>query len=65
LLASALIPLWLYLLGVSPTVVGVAALIALLIWIKHRENIGRLLQGPEKTWKKTNPKVETASGGDR
>lgn len=65
LLASALIPLWLYLLGVSPTVVGVAALIALLIWIKHRENIGRLLQGTEKTWKKTNPKVETASGGDR
>ncbi|HSL41353.1 MAG TPA: glycerol-3-phosphate 1-O-acyltransferase PlsY [Desulforhopalus sp.] len=65
LLASALIPLWLYLLGVSPPVVGVAVLIALLIWIKHRENIGRLLQGTEKTWKKTNPKVETASGGDR
>jgi acyl phosphate:glycerol-3-phosphate acyltransferase len=65
LLASALIPLWLYLLGVSPTVVGVAALIALLIWMKHRENIGRLLQGTEKTWKKTTPKVETASGGDR
>jgi acyl phosphate:glycerol-3-phosphate acyltransferase len=65
LLASALIPLWLYLLGVSPTVVGVAALIALLIWIKHRENIGRLLQGTEKTWKKTQQKVETVSGGDR
>jgi acyl phosphate:glycerol-3-phosphate acyltransferase len=65
LLASALIPLWLYLLGVSPPVVGVAVLIALLIWIKHRENISRLLQGTEKTWKKTNPKVETASGGDR
>jgi len=65
LLASALIPLWLYLLGASPTVVGVAALIAVLIWVKHRENIGRLLQGTEKTWKKTNPKVEPASGGDR
>jgi len=65
LLASALIPLWLYLLGVSPPVVGVAVLIAVLIWIKHRENIGRLLQGTEKTWKKTTRKVEAESGGDR
>lgn len=65
LLASALIPLWLYLLGGSPTVVGVATLIALLIWFKHRENIGRLLQGTEKTWKKTQQKVESVSGGDR
>ncbi len=52
LLASALFPLWLFLLGGSPTVIAAAAVIAALIWIKHHENIRRLLQGEEKTWKK-------------
>ncbi len=52
LLASALFPLWLFLLGGSPTVIAAAAVIAVLIWIKHHENIRRLLRGEEKTWKK-------------
>ena len=46
LVTSALSPLWAYLLGrtelVLPTV-----LIAIVIWIMHRTNIGRLLKGEE------------------
>lgn len=52
LLASGLIPLWLYFLGASPVTISAAACVALLIWIKHHENIKRLLQGNEKSWKK-------------
>jgi len=53
LLASGLIPLWLYFLGASKTTIGVAACVALLIWIKHHENINRLIHGQETSWKKT------------
>ncbi len=52
LLASGLIPLWLYFLGASKLTIVVAAVVACLIWLKHHENIGRLLQGTEKSWKK-------------
>lgn len=52
LLASGLIPLWLHFLGASKTTIGAAAVVAILIWIKHHENIGRLLRGEEKSWKK-------------
>lgn len=52
LLASGLVPLWLYLLGASKTTIGVAAGVALLIWLKHHENIYRLIHGQEKSWKK-------------
>lgn len=52
LLASGLIPLWLYFLGASKLTISAAAVVALLIWIKHHENIGRLLRGEEKSWKK-------------
>ena len=51
LLASALMVLWLYLLGSSPVTLVTATLVALLIWFKHHENIGRLLRGEEKSWK--------------
>ncbi len=54
LLASGLIPLWLYFLGASKMTIVVAAVVACLIWLKHHENIGRLLQGTEKSWKKKN-----------
>ncbi len=52
LLASGLFPLWLRLLGepAGPIVTGM--IIAALIWIKHHENIGRLIRGEEKSWKK-------------
>ena len=55
LVASALAPLWLYLLGASKLAVGSAVVIAVLIWVKHHENIQRLLHGQEKPWKKTGP----------
>lgn len=54
LLAAGLIPLWLWLFGATPTVIGTAAAVALLIWVKHRENIVRLWQGKEKSWKMKN-----------
>lgn len=52
LLASSLVPLWIWLFGGSGTTIVVTAAIAILVWIKHRENIARLLRGEEKTWKK-------------
>jgi len=39
------------LLGSSKIAIVAAAIIGLLIWIKHHENIRRLLQGNEKSWK--------------
>jgi len=51
LLAAGLIPLWLWLLGASATVIWTATAVAGLIWIKHYENIVRLVQGREKSWK--------------
>ena len=53
LLASGLIPVWLYFLGASRTTIAAAGCVALLIWFKHHENINRLLQGREKSWKKS------------
>lgn len=52
LLASGLIPVWLYILGASKTTILAAFFVALLIWLKHHENISRLIRGEEKTWKK-------------
>lgn len=52
LLASGLFPLWLYLFNGSRLIIICAAVIAGLIWVKHHENIGRLLRGEEKSWKK-------------
>lgn len=52
LFASALVPVWLLLLGGGKVEIITAAIIAILIWLKHHENIGRLLRGEEKSWKK-------------
>ena len=53
LLASGLIPIWLWTLHEPPAEIISGCLIALLIWYKHRANIRRLIAGEEKTWKKT------------
>ncbi len=46
-LASALLtPIWLYVLG-SPTAVVLAVILGVLIWVKHSENINRILNGTE------------------
>jgi acyl phosphate:glycerol-3-phosphate acyltransferase len=52
LLGSASMLLWLLLLGVPGWKLWLAAFIILMIWIKHYQNISRLLSGTEKSWKK-------------
>ncbi len=52
LLASALLPLWLFFLGGTKVHMYTGLFAATLIWIKHRENIMRLLKGEEKSWRK-------------
>jgi glycerol-3-phosphate acyltransferase PlsY len=52
LLASAAIPLWLYLLGEAGWKTLLSLFIAVMIWFKHIPNIKRLLSGTEKSWKK-------------
>lgn len=51
LLSSGLIVLWLWFLGANAPTILTAAVVAGLIWLKHHENIGRLLRGQEKSWK--------------
>ncbi len=55
LLASGMVPLWLWLFGASTTTIAVSAAVAVFIWIKHHENIVRLVRGEEKSWKKKKP----------
>ena len=46
LTASALSPLWAWLLG-KPTLILPLGFLAVLIWVMHRANIARLLKGEE------------------
>jgi len=52
LLGSASMLLWLYLLKAPAWTLWLAAFIVLMIWVKHHQNITRLLSGTEKSWKK-------------
>ncbi|KAF0190072.1 MAG: acyl-phosphate glycerol-3-phosphate [Desulfobulbaceae bacterium] len=52
LAASGLIPLWLWIMGESSPILVAAIAIVFLIWCKHSSNVGRLLRGEEKTWRK-------------
>lgn len=52
LLGSASILGWLCLLGVPAWKWMLATFIVVMIWVKHHQNIGRLLAGTEKSWKK-------------
>ena len=51
LAASGMIPFFILILGGSLSTFFCAAVIAILIWIKHGSNIGRLRRGEEKSWK--------------
>ncbi|WP_456385676.1 glycerol-3-phosphate 1-O-acyltransferase PlsY [Desulfolithobacter sp.] len=51
LLASATVILWLWLLGEPSWELWLGAFVAVMIWIKHYQNIGRLLRGTEKSWR--------------
>lgn len=46
LVAAASAPAWLYLLGL-PSAEALAILMALIVWVRHHENITRLLAGTE------------------
>ena len=52
LAAAAIIPLCIWMLDGGTSTLLAAVVIALLIWMKHSANIGRLLRGEEKGWKK-------------
>jgi len=52
LLGSGSIIIFLFLLGAPAWKLYLATFIAILIWAKHHQNIGRLLSGTEKSWKK-------------
>jgi len=52
LLVSALLTLWIWLLGGTSNHVLLAFFIGVLIWVKHADNIKRLLAGTEKSMKK-------------
>ena len=54
LLVSALMTVAVWLVGGSPYHVFLAFFICVFIWIKHADNIRRLLAGTEKSWKKKN-----------
>lgn len=51
LAAAGMIPFLILMLGGSLSTFFCAAVIAVLIWIKHSSNIGRLRRGEEKSWK--------------
>ncbi len=51
LLAAAIIPLLLLLLGAGVEISSVALCIVILVWFKHKDNIKRLRRGEEKSWK--------------
>jgi len=51
LMVSALMSLWIWLLRGAPNHVFLAFFIAIFIWLKHMDNINRLLEGKEKSWK--------------
>jgi acyl phosphate:glycerol-3-phosphate acyltransferase len=51
LTAALLLPGLVWLLSVSMIDTLLAVMVAVLIWLKHRENIVRLSQGKEKSWR--------------
>lgn len=52
LLATALLPLNIFLLNYPSEYIICSLFLVILIWIKHKDNIKRLLKGEEKTWRK-------------
>ena len=65
LLASGLFPLWLWLRGEPPGPIVTGLIVAALIWVKHHENIGRLIRGEEKSWKKNPSESGDQAADDR
>ncbi|PXF55784.1 MAG: acyl-phosphate glycerol 3-phosphate acyltransferase [Deltaproteobacteria bacterium] len=55
LAATALMPVLMYFFCPVPEFEFMAWVTACIIWIRHRDNIKRLMNGEEKSWKKDNP----------
>lgn len=53
LAAAAALPVLIWFTGGNQELTGLSALVAAVIWLKHHENIARLLRGEEKSWKKS------------
>ena len=51
LAAAAFMPFCIWLLGGSVQYVALALFVGIFIWLKHRDNLARLLRGEEKSWK--------------
>ncbi len=62
ILSAALMPLLQLFSGEPKVSVLTSLVIAVLIWVKHKENIGRLLRGEEIRWRK--PANPSADQGD-
>lgn len=56
--AAAALPLLIWLGGGPLELVAVSTLIGAVIWFKHHENLVRLLNGEEKSWRKGDAKEE-------
>ncbi len=54
LLSVALLPIFIYKSKYPSEYIYGSLFLGLFIWIKHKDNIKRLLKGQEKTWKKIN-----------
>jgi len=52
LLTTLILPFLIHLFGYPKAYVISSAALTVLIWIKHKDNIKRLLRGEEKSWKK-------------
>lgn len=52
LLSSLFMVFWLWMLDAPHTSLWAAGIVAALIWIKHHQNISRLIRGEEKSWRK-------------
>lgn len=58
LAAAAMMPVVLFFTGADGIQLTVTIVLFLLIWLKHRENIVRLMKGEEKSWKKPTAATE-------
>ncbi|HUU39748.1 MAG TPA: glycerol-3-phosphate 1-O-acyltransferase PlsY [Desulfatiglandales bacterium] len=50
--AAVTMPLWLYIMGHSTTIIFLSMIMSFLIIFQHRANIQRLIQGTERMWQK-------------
>lgn len=50
--AALSMPIWLYLVGHSTSMILLSVIMSLLITVQHRENIKRLIQGNERRWER-------------